>query len=128
MQLDFIDNINEYGDNMVRLYDFDRSEAILFRDVLLHLIEKKGQFPLVNCEFIEPRNCYLTLRVANIDEGIVSDDNVNFFCYMTLDGYRNMVKILEPFCVKETKGYQYLYDIDSLTDFVLSPAGSAEIS
>ena len=34
MELDFIDNINEYGENVVRLYNFDKYEAIQFRDLI----------------------------------------------------------------------------------------------
>jgi hypothetical protein len=35
-----------------------------------------------------------------------------------------MVALLDPFCNKETKGYQWLYDIDSDIDFLFSPAGT----
>ena len=31
---------------------------------------------------------------------------------------------LEPFCNKETKSYQYLYDLDNPTDFIFSPSGT----
>jgi hypothetical protein len=33
-----------------------------------------------------------------------------------------MAKLLEPFCKKETKGFQYLYDIDNPTDLLFSPS------
>jgi hypothetical protein len=66
MLLDYIDKINEFGDNIVRLYDFDRSQADKFR----------------------------------------------------------LISLLAPFCKKETKGYQWLYDVDSKTDFLFSPGGT----
>ncbi len=31
MKLDYIDQINEYGDNLIRLYDFSTTEADKFR-------------------------------------------------------------------------------------------------
>ena len=34
MKLDYIDNVNEYGDNIVRLYDFDKSHAEKFRQTI----------------------------------------------------------------------------------------------
>ena len=34
MQLDYIENINEYGDNIVRLYDFNKAEATKFRQAI----------------------------------------------------------------------------------------------
>lgn len=125
MQLDYIDNINEYGEDVVRLYDFSMSEAILFRDAVRQiLLTDKRELPLASLEFIEPRNCYLTLRLANIDEGIVSDDQVNFYCYLTFDGYEELLSRVEPFCHKETKAYRVLYeDIDNPTDFLFAPAG-----
>ncbi|WP_299671209.1 hypothetical protein [uncultured Polaribacter sp.] len=43
---------------------------------------------------------------------------------LTLEGFTNMTKLLEPFCQKESKGYQYLYDIDNPTDLLFSPTAS----
>lgn len=125
MKLDYIDDINEYGDNIVRLYEFDKSEAIKFRDIVLQtVLTNKNQLDLVTVEFIEPRNCNLILRISDTDEGIITDDSYNFRCNLTIEGFRQMMKLLEPFCNRETMGYQYLYDIDSLTDFLFSPGGT----
>ena len=35
-----------------------------------------------------------------------------------------MVRLLEPFCKKETKGHQYLYDVDTPTDLLFAPSAS----
>ena len=40
MKLEFLDNVNEYGDQVIRLYNFDRSEAIKFRDAIQNTIIK----------------------------------------------------------------------------------------
>ena len=124
MELDYIDNFNEYGDNMVRLYNFDKLQAIMFCEILhQHVIISKKELDLTTLDFIHARNCSLTLRIAEIDDGITSTDNKIFFCDLTLAAYENMLRLLQPYCIKECKGYQYLYDIDSLTDFVFSPWG-----
>ena len=34
MELDFINNVNEFDESVVRLYNFNREEAILFRDLI----------------------------------------------------------------------------------------------
>ena len=34
MELDFINNVNEFDESVVRLYNFKRDEAILFRDLI----------------------------------------------------------------------------------------------
>ena len=125
MELDYIANINEFGENVVRLYNFDKSEVIKFRDLIKDsIVNRKQKLDLSQVDFIKTRNCNLILGLFKTDEGILSVDDKTFYCALTLEGYKNMLKILEPFCKKETKGYQYLYDIDNLTDFLFSPAGT----
>lgn len=125
MQLDFIDNLNEYGDNVVRLYNFDMSEAIKFRDALSDFLSSGAPIlDLSTLDFIEERNCKLSLAIADEDLGIVTRDKTVFYCAMTQKGFKGILELIEPFCEKETKGYKMLYDIDSLTDFLFSPAGT----
>lgn len=125
MKLDYIGNYNEYGENILRLYNFDKSQAIKFRDLIQEVIvDQHKRLDLSQVDFIEKGDCNLILGLFKTDEGILSDDNKNFICALTLDGFKNMLKILEPFCMKETKGYQYLYEIDNPTDFLFSPAGT----
>lgn len=125
MELDFIDNVNEFGESVVRLYNFDKSEAIQFRDLIKSVIvtEQKKLY-LADVDFIEPRNCNLILGLFKEDEGIFTLDHKTFFCALTLNGFQDMLKLLEPFCKKETKGHQYLYELDNPTDFLFSPAGT----
>jgi len=125
MKLDYTADTNEYGDNIIRLYDFDSVQANEFRESILQIIIKKKQsFSLDTVDYIESRNCKLILRISDEDTGISTYDNKNFFCDLTMEGYKKMVSLLEPFCVKETKGYQWLYEIDSDIDFLFSPAGT----
>ena len=125
MKIDYIDDVNEYGDHMVRLYDLNMKEAILFREALYQtVIVDKKNLDLSTIDFIESRNCTLELRISDEDNGIVADDNQHFVCELTYESYQKMIFLLEPFCKKETKGYQFLYDVDSPTDFLFSPAGT----
>lgn len=125
MELDYIANLNEFGENVVRLYNFDKSEVIKFRDLIQDtIVNRKRKLDLSQVDFIKARNCNLILGLFKTDEGILSVDDQTFYCALTLEGYKNMLKLLEPFCKKETKGYQYLYDIDNPTDFLFSPAGT----
>lgn len=41
MQLDYIENVNEYGDSIVRLYDFDKAQAEKFRQAIQQTIIAK---------------------------------------------------------------------------------------
>jgi len=125
MKLDFIDNVNEFGENMIRLYSFDKTEAIQFRDLIKNvIIENNQKLYLSEVEFIEPRNCQLIMGLFKEDEGIFTLDNKTFFCALTLEGYLDMLKRLEPFCQKDTKGHGYLYELDNPTDFLFAPAGT----
>ena len=125
MKLDYIDEINEYGDNLVRLYDFNSAEANkFFLAIQQTLIVNKMPLDLSTLDFIEARNCSLVLRLSDEDNGIITTNNKKFFCELTFKGYEHMLTLLEPFCKKETKGYQWLYDVDSSTDFLFSPAGT----
>ena len=125
MQLDYIDNINEYGDDIVRLYDFDKFQADMFRKLLQDtIITHKRMLDLSSIDFIQRRNCNLILRISTEDTGITTSDKENFICDLTPETYQRMIGLLEPFCKKETKGYQWLYDVDSNTDFLFTPAGT----
>jgi len=125
MELDYIGNINEFGENVVRLYNFDKGQVIKFRALIIDtIVNRKQKLDLSQVDFIEKRNCNLILGLFKTDEGILSKDNKTFYCALTLESYHNMLELLKPFCEKETKGYQYLYDIDNPTDFLFSPAGT----
>ncbi len=125
MELDYIENVNGLDENIVRLYNFNKAEAILFRNLLKDtIIDKRQKLDLSEVDFITPRNCNLIFGLFTSDEGILTKDNEIFFCILTLEGFINMVKLITPFCNKESKGYQYLYDIDNPTELLFSPSAS----
>lgn len=78
MKLDYIENINAYNDNVVRLYDFEMAEAIKFSELIQQLIKTKTQVELSTTDFIEARNCSLILRICDTDEGIISENDIDF--------------------------------------------------
>jgi len=125
MEIDYIENVNGLDENVVRLYNFDMAEAIQFRDLIKDvIIDKKKRLDLSEVDFITPRNCNLLFGLFNSDEGILTKDNETFFCVLTMESYINMVTLIEPFCKKESRGYQYLYDVDCPTDLLFSPSAS----
>jgi hypothetical protein len=125
MELDYIENVNGLDENVVRLYNFDMAESIKFRALIKDvIIDKKKRLDLSEVDFITPRNCNLLFGLFNSDEGILTKDNETFFCVLTMESYVNMITLLEPFCKKESRGFQYLYDVDSPTDLLFSPTAS----
>lgn len=125
MELDYIGNVNGLEQNIVRLYNFNKAEAIQFRELIKDtIIAKRQKLDLSQVDFITPRNCNLIFGLFKSDEGIMTKDNETFFCVLTLDGFINMAKLIEPFCRRESKGYQYLYDVDNPTDLLFCPTAS----
>lgn len=121
MKLKFLENINEYDEHAVRLNDFDKAQAALFLQILNDLITgKKEIIDLADYEFIERVNCELALRISETDEGITTEDNRHFVCHLTMEGYKEIIRLIEPFCVKETDAYRILYDLDNPIDFIFS--------
>jgi hypothetical protein len=128
MKLKFLENINEYDEHAVRLNDFDKAQAALFLQILIDLTKNSQQFiNLSDYEFIEPINCELILRVSETDEGITTEDYQHFFCDLTLEGYAEIIKMIEPFSIKETDAYRILYDLDNPIDFIFSAGKENEI-
>ena len=126
MELDYIENINGHDENIVRLYNFNKKEAIKFSTLIKEtIIEKRQKLDLSEVDFIERRNCNLIFGLFKSDEGILTKDNETFFCILTLDGFVKMLELIAPFCKKESRSYQYLYDIDNPTDLLFCPSATS---
>jgi len=121
MKLKFLENINAYGEHAIRLNDFDKAEASKFLKVLKDLVSGSRQMIQLSAhDFIVPINCSLTLRISETDEGIITEDNREFFCDLTPEAYKEMILLIEPFCIKETDTYRFLYELDNPIDFLFS--------
>jgi len=114
MKLEFLYQINEFNEHAARLSDFNSTQARQFREALHQevLIEKKS-LDVHTLSFIESVNCQLTLRIATEDIGIEEVIGKHLYCDLTLNSYKTMLKLLDPFCNKESKGYEWLYDVDT---------------
>ena len=127
MKLEFIYEVNEYGDQLIRLYDFDMTEAAKFRDAIKKtILEENQSLDLTTLDFIQPVNCKLIFHIeegAEEDAGIMTQDNLIFFCDLSIEGYKKMVQLIEPFCNKNLRNFQMLYDLDTQIDLLFSPYG-----
>ena len=123
MQLEFLEDINNYQEDIIRLYGFDSAEAIKFKSVIDKLIVDQKNIDLSTLDFIQAINCDLSLRVSETDEGITASAKGNFNCDLTLESYKRISTLIEPFCKKESRGFQWLYELDTPIDFLFSPGG-----
>jgi hypothetical protein len=132
MKIEFLNDISDSGrfphadpNQLVRLYDFDSSEANRFRQTIQKaLIENNKEIDLTKLNFIQPINCNLTLQISDTNKGITTPDKKYFVCNLTINKYAEMLLLIEPFCNKEINGYQWLYDLDTPIDFLFSPGGT----
>jgi hypothetical protein len=125
MTLDYLPNVNAFGDHLVRLYNFNSIEAGAFRDAFKEtLIDKKAVLDLSDLLFIDRKGINLKFRIFPEDEGVRTNDGETFYCDMTYASFERMLGLFEPFTKKETRTYQYLYDLDIETDLVFSPEGT----
>lgn len=126
MELDYVADVNEFGESLIRLYNFDMAEAQQLSNLVQDWLRNPtGQLNLAELEFITPINCVLLFHIGEEDEGILTVDDQTFFCIMTPRGFKEMLVLMEPFCQKESKAYQVLYDLDIPIDFLIHPSGSA---
>ena len=131
MKIEFLDDISNGGqfkgvvsDKLIRLFDFDSSEADKFQRAIKDLIKNDIKITLGSLNFIQSVNCSLTLSIDNEDLGIIRTGQAEFECKLTTDSYKEMVALIQPFVNKESDGYQWLYDNMAEIDFLFSPGGT----
>ena len=78
MELDYIDNLNEHGDNVVRLYNFDKSEAIKFSELITDFLHDIGLFPIQLQDF---QTCTREMSVAKFEARATAYKNLGVEFY-----------------------------------------------
>ena len=125
MKIDFLKNTNKDEDCILRLYDFNCSEADhLRRRIQKTIIEDQSQFSTTELDFIEHKNCSLTFHISDRDIGITSANIKEFQCDLTLKTYKKMIDLINPFTENFVEGHQWLYDLNTPIEFLISPKGT----
>lgn len=125
MKLDYIEEVNDFGDSIVRIYNGSKTQSSKFKAAIEKIILKERKSLLLNSlDFIEESDICLTFHIAMDDEGITTEDDENFHCHLTLTAYRKMVELIIPFTKKETKAFQRLYEADNNIDLMFVPSGT----
>jgi hypothetical protein len=131
MKLEFLDDISGDGkfrqvvsDRLIRLYDFDFSEANQLRHKInTEILQGNRALDLSTIDFIENVNCTLVFTISKEDEGLTSKDKIHFHCVLTIASYRRMIQLMEPFCTPGAAGHQWLYEQEYEMDLLFSPGG-----
>ena len=136
MKVEFLHDLTDGGkyeqvvsEKLVCLYDFDYKAAIKFRQALQEsIIDKQSQLDVTFLPFVESVNCKLIFVISDEDKGVKTEDEFLLTCGLTIEAYKNIVYLFEPFCeVNDNGSYQWLYepnDVESDIDLLLSPGGT----
>jgi hypothetical protein len=112
-------------EELVRLFDFGPEESnMLVAAITLWLRDTSAPLDLAKLPFISAVNCTLRLVMVAQDEGIHEVSTDIYDCRLTVDSFRRMLELMGPFSKSETRGYQWLYDLETPIEFLFSPNGS----
>lgn len=127
MKLKYIEEINNQGDKIIMLYEFDTLEARLLYNYIFKLILGEiEEIKFSDFDFVLQENCDLVLKIGSSDIGItkISDSQNLFICELTRKCYRNMGELIQAFDEDTSIGYQWLYNINNPIDFLFSSGGT----
>lgn len=73
--------------------------------------------------FVNPSDRTLSFRVNEADAGIIQDSPGHLECRLTRGGYEQMLELMAPF-TEGSRGYAWLYDLDTPIELLFSPSGN----
>ena len=128
MKIEYLTNVDRTRpkDSILRIFDFNRSEARLFKEILSKLVDgSAAETDITVLPFVTSvGGCRLILKVGKKDIGIVALPGNVFECILTRDGWENAADLIGPFCSeKDVSGYQWLYDLDNHIDLLFLENG-----
>jgi hypothetical protein len=126
-----IDFLKEYDlanpkDSIFRIYDFNSEEVKRLVGLFKELAEGNvSEIDLGNCTFIGSiGGVNLVLRLGSDDRGVFQMSELEFVCSLSKKGWENAIDLAQPFSEYDDRnGYQWLYDIDTEIDLLLSSNG-----
>jgi len=128
MKIEFLKEYNSANpkESIFRIYDFNSGEIKKLVVIFSELANGKvSEIDLRNQTFINPvGDVNLVLQLGSIDKGIFKRSENVFVCSLSKAGWENAIDLVQPFAESEDiNGYQWLYDLNSDIDFLLSRNG-----
>ncbi len=131
MKVEFLGDISRGGhfnnvvsDQLIRFYDFDKTEAGQFQLAIQSIIQNGDSIDIHELPFVIALDCSLKFTLANEDIGVTKIAEKYFECLLTQKSYEDMIHLVQPFVDRELSGYQWLYDGDTEIDLLFSPGGT----
>ncbi len=131
MKLQYLSDISPLGQDfnanamkILRLYSFEPAEVVGLQSAIqLTLLTAMEPLVVDSLPFVHAENCRLTLRIADHDAGISTEDAFQFFCDLLPSSYEGMLELLQPFTSSSPNTHQWLYDLPCKIEFLISPTG-----
>jgi len=127
MKVEYLANINSAHpkESILRVFDFDSTQACKFRDILSKLATgPTSEMDISDLPFVTSIDgCRLILKAGIRDRGLSQVSSTDFECTLTKLTWENAEGLVEPFCQGDLSGYQWLYDLDNDIKFLFSPSG-----
>ena len=110
MKIDYLTNTNPTHpkESILRIFDFDSTQACQFRDLLSKLARGAiSEINLSDLPFVTSIDgCRLILKAATRDKGVIHVSTTIFECILTRLTWDNAEGLVEPFCAENLSGYQ----------------------
>jgi hypothetical protein len=127
MKIEYLTNTNpdHPKESILRIFDFDSTQACQFRDILAKLATgSASEIDISDLPFVTSIDgCRLILKAGMRDKGLNHVSSTTFECTLTRLTWENAEGLVEPFCEGNLSGYQWLYDLDNDIEFLFSPSG-----
>jgi hypothetical protein len=109
---------------LVRLYEYVPEEVRGLKEIIARLAAgAHKRIPLQDEKWIVPVDeCKFSLQKGSGDFGVRRVGPLSFECELTVNGWQNVVVLLDQFCNSKTKRFQWLTRLGRIS-FLISPDG-----
>lgn len=106
-------------DKIICLSHFSKTELYSLIQTLKD-VQKGHDVVLSEQSYIDYKEIRLEMRLSSLDIGISKINEMGFVCNLSASAYMNAINLIEQLLKDEMNGFQWLYDIDTPIDFLLS--------
>ena len=127
MKLDRVEDINEYHDSVIRIWDFSRDDLAALVDAFSEIVsgatsqlELRTRTRLENVDGTQ-----LIIAVSDVDKGVVTGEQPDiFWCRLTSHTWMQNITSIQHLMENDfTRGYHWLHNCNVPYELLLSFSG-----
>lgn len=127
MIIDFIEKYNnEYpDDSIVCFMNFSKQDLISLLKGIDSLIHSGNDLHISDLNFVSDSKIHLLFKIDETDEGIVEIDRSKllYHCILSKKAFIKIYELLNSYIESDMNGFQWLYDLNTNIDLLLSQNG-----